>query len=174
MAIVTAHFTPSQGANPSSLTITDDSPHEGDETYTDRYLTILDSEGEELADYPNPVDFNFTDFPTGVITLTGFTQDLALEITMTLVPVTPVGGSTYVYTADFAMARYLQQGEYNIQQARFIDQDLTGLAGVQAQLNTMDIIIEARNSQTAVLYGSLTGAQEALDRGQNIINAQVL
>jgi hypothetical protein len=38
----------------------------------------------------------------------------------------------------------------------------------------MDILIEQVNSQTSVLYGSLVAAQEALDRGQNVINNQVL
>lgn len=174
MSTVTAHFTVSQGASPAALTITDDSTNEGTQTYTNRYLTIVDDNGDALAAYPNPIAFGFIAYPTGVITLTGFTEDMALDILMTLVPVTPAGGSTYTYEQQVAMNRFLQQGEYNIQQARFIDQDLPGQAGIQAQYNSMSIIIEARNSQTAVLYGSLTGAQEALDRGQNIINNQVM
>lgn len=174
MGLVTAHFVVSQGADPSALTITDDSTNEGDETYTDRYLTILGSDGEELPDYPNNIDFNFDDFPTNAITLTGFTQDLSLNIVMTLVPASPVVGSTYTYEEDVAMNRYLQQGLYNIQESRFINQDLPANAGIQAQYNSFSIIVEEQNSQTAVLYGSLTASQEALDRGQNIINNQIL
>ena len=173
MAIV-ASISVSQGSNPANLTITDDTVNEGSETYTDRYLTILDSNNEALADYTNPIDFNFTDYPTGVITLTGFTVDLSLSITMTLVPTVVDPTSVYVATEDIAMNRYLQQGVYNIQEARFIENQLVGLASVQAQLNSIDIIIEQQNSQTAVLYGSLTGAQNALTRGQNIIDSQVL
>ena len=173
MAIV-ASISVSQGSNPANLTITDDTVNEGSETYTDRYLTILDSNNEALADYTNPIDFNFTDYPTGVITLTGFTVDLSLSITMTLVPTVVDPSSDYEVTEEIAMNRYLQQGVYNIQEARFIENQLVGLASVQAQLNSIDIIIEQQNSQTAVLYGSLTGAQNALTRGQNIIDSQVL
>lgn len=171
---ITATIEVSQGSNPAAITITDTTENEGSETYTDRYLTVLDSNAEELPDYPNPIDFNFIDYPGNAITLTGFTQDLALSITMTLVPVTPVGGSTYIATEDVAMNRFLQQGLYNIQEARFIDQSLPATAGAQAQYNSFSIIVDMINSQTAVLYGSLTGAQNALDEGQNIINAQIL
>jgi len=173
MAIV-ASISVSQGSNPANLTITDDTVNEGSETYTDRYLTILDSNNEALADYTNPIDFNFTDYPTGVITLTGFTVDLSLSITMTLVPTVVDPSSDYEVTEEIAMNRFLQQGVYNIQEARFIENQLVGLASVQAQLNSIDIIIEQQNSQTSVLYGSLTGAQNALTRGQNIIDSQVL
>ena len=173
MAIV-ASISVSQGSNPANLTITDDTVNEGSETYTDRYLTILDSNNEALADYPNPIDFSFASYPTGAITLTGFTVDLALNIVMTLVPTVVDPASEYEAIEDVAMNRYLQQGVYNIQEARFIENQLVGLASVQAQLNSIDIIIEQQNSQTAVLYGSLTGAQNALTRGQNIIDSQVL
>lgn len=171
---ITASISVSQGANPANLTITDTTVDENSETYTARTLTILDSNGDELPDYPNPIDFSFGSYPTGVITLTGFTVDMALSITMDLVPTTVDPQSVYTVTEDVAMNRYLQQGVYNIQQARFIENQLVGLASVQAQLNSIDIIIEQQNSQTSVLYGSLVGAQNALTRGQNIINAQVL
>jgi hypothetical protein len=173
MAIV-ASISVSQGSNPANLTITDTTVNENSETYTDRYLTILDSSNEALADYPNPIDFSFASYPTGAITLTGFTVDLALNIVMTLVPTVVDPASEYEAIEDVAMNRYLQQGVYNIQEARFIENQLVGLASVQAQLNSIDIIIEQQNSQTAVLYGSLTGAQNALTRGQNIIDSQVL
>jgi len=174
MATITASITISQGASPASLIITDTTVNENTQTYTDRYLTILDSNGVALADYPNPISFSFITYPTGIITLTGFTVDLALNIVMTLVPVTVDIPSVYVATEDVAMNRYLQQGVYNIQEARFLDNDLVGLASIQAQYDSIDVIIEQQNSQTAVLYGSLSGAQNALTRGQNVINAQVL
>lgn len=171
---ITASISVSQGANPANLTITDDTVNENSETYTSRTLTIVDSNGDALPDYPNPISFSFGSYPTGVITLTGFTVDMALSITMTLVPTVVDPLSTYTVTEDVAMNRYLQQGVYNIQQARFVENQLVGLASIQAQLNSIDIIIEQENSQTSVLYGSLTGAQNALTRGQNIINSQVL
>ena len=99
---------------------------------------------------------------------------MALTVTMTLTPTVVVGGSDYVATNQVALNRYLEQGLYNIQAARFLSTDLVGLADVQAQLSSMDILIEQVNSQTSVLYGSLVAAQEALDRGQNVINNQVL
>jgi len=171
---ITASIEISQSADPSSLTIEDTTLNEDSETYTDRYLTILDSDDEALADYTNPIDFNFTDYPTGIITLAGFTVDLALSVKMTLVPTVVDPDSEYEITEEIAMNRYLQQGVYNIQEARFLENDLVGIASVQAQYDSIDVIIEQQNSQTAVLYGSLTGAQNALTRGQNVINSQVL
>ena len=174
MATITASISVSQAADPSSLTITDTTVNEDTQTYTSRTLTIVDSNGDALTDYPNPISFSFGSYPTGVITLTGFTVDVALSVTMLLVPTVVDPSSDYEVTEEVATNRYLQQGVYNIQEARFIENQLVGLASVQAQLNSIDIIIEQQNSQTAVLYGSLTGAQNALTRGQNIIDSQVL
>jgi hypothetical protein len=127
-----------------------------------------------LPGYSNPIPFSFANYPTGVISLTGLTQDLALTVSMTLTPTVVVVGSVYTATNQVALNRYLEQGLYNIQASRFLSTDLVGLADVQAQLSSMDILIEQVNSQTSVLYGSLVAAQEALDRGQNVINNQVL
>ena len=104
--MITASISISQGASPSNLTITDTTIDENTETYTDRYLTILDSNNEALPDYPNPIDFNFTDYATGVITLTGFTFDMALQVTMTLVPTVVDPDSEYESVEDVAMNRY--------------------------------------------------------------------
>jgi len=171
---ITAAITVSQAASPASFTVTDTTPNEATENYTNRTLTVLDSQNNPLPGYANPIPFSFATYPTGVISLTGLTQDLALTVTMTLTPTVVVAGSVYVATRQVALNRYLEQGLYNIQAARFLSTDLVGLADVQAQLSSMDILIEQVNSQTSVLYGSLVAAQEALDRGQNVINNQVL
>ena len=171
---ITATISVSQAASPASFTVTDTTANLGSETYTNRTLTVLDSENNPLPGYSNPIPFSFGTYPTGVISLTGLTQDLALTVTMTLTPTVVVVGSVYVATNQVALNRYLEQGLYNIQAARFLSTDLVGLADVEAQLSSMDILIEQVNSQTSVLYGSLVAAQEALDRGQNVINNQVL
>lgn len=164
----------SQGADPSVLIVTDTTLNEGDESYTNRTLTILDSNDEALDDYPNPISFSFGSYPDDFIEIEGFTSDKALSISMTLTPAVVDPDSVYTVSEDVAMNRFLQQGLYNIQKARFIDNDLPMQAGSKAQSNSIDIIIEQQNSQTAVLYGALVGAQEALDRGQVIINNQIL
>jgi hypothetical protein len=171
---ITATISVSQAASPASFTVTDTTANQGSETYTNRTLTVLDSENNPLPGYNNPIPFGFDNYPTGVISLTGLTQDLALTVSMTLTPTVVVVGSVYTATNQVALNRYLEQGLYNIQAARFLSTDLVGIADVQAQLSSMDILIEQVNSQTSVLYGSLVAAQEALDRGQNVINNQVL
>jgi hypothetical protein len=171
---ITAAITVSQAASPASFTVTDTTINQGSETYTNRTLTVLDSENNPLPGYTNPIPFSFVNYPTGVISLTGLTQDMALTVSMTLTPTVVVVGSVYTATNQVALNRYLEQGLYNIQAARFLSTDLVGIADVQAQLSSMDILIEQVNSQTSVLYGSLVAAQEALDRGQNVINNQVL
>jgi hypothetical protein len=171
---ITATIAISQAASPASFTVTDTTANQGSETYTNRTLTVLDSENNPLPGYSNPIPFSFANYPTGVISLTGLTQDLALTVSMTLTPTVVVVGSVYTATNQVALNRYLEQGLYNIQASRFLSTDLVGLADVQAQLSSMDILIEQVNSQTSVLYGSLVAAQEALDRGQNVINNQVL
>lgn len=171
---ITATITVSQAASPASFTVTDTTVNENSETYTNRTLTVLDSENNPLAGYANPIPFSFLTYPTGVISLTGLTQDLALTISMTLTPTVIDPASIYTATNQVALNRYLEQGLYNIQAARFLSSDLAGVADIQAQLSSIDVILEQVNSQTSVLYGSLVGAQEALDRGQNVINNQVL
>lgn len=174
MATITASISLSQGSDPSELYILDDTINEDTQTYTSRTLTILDSNNEALPDYPNPNSFSFSSYPTNIFTISGLTVDVALSVTMLLVPTVVDPSSDYEVTEEVATNRFLQQGVYNIQEARFIENQLVGLASVQAQLNSIDIIIEQQNSQTSVLYGSLTGAQNALTRGQNIIDSQVL
>jgi hypothetical protein len=171
---ILATISVSQAASPASFTVTDTTANQGSETYTNRTLTVLDSENNPLPGYTNPIPFSFVNYPTGVISLTGLTQDMALTVSMTLTPTVVVVGSVYTATNQVALNRYLEQGLYNIQAARFLSTDLVGIADVQAQLSSMDILIEQVNSQTSVLYGSLVAAQEALDRGQNVINNQVL
>ena len=171
---ITATISVSQAASPASFTVTDTTANQGSETYTNRTLTVLDSENNPLPGYTNPIPFGFDNYPDGIISLTGLTQDLALTVSMTLTPTVVVVGSVYTATNQVALNRYLEQGLYNIQAARFLSTDLVGIADVQAQLSSIDILIEQVNSQTSVLYGSLVAAQEALDRGQNVINNQVL
>lgn len=171
---ITASILVSQAASPASFTVTDNTANENSETYTNRTLTILDSENNPLPGYSNPIPFGFDNYPDGEISLTGLTKDMALSITMTLTPTVINPSSVYTVTKQVALNRYLEQGLYNIQAARFLSSDLQGVADVQAQLSSIDIVLEQINSQTSVLYGSLVGAQEALDRGQNVINNQVL
>jgi len=171
---ITANITVSQAASPASFTVTDTTVDESSETYTGRTLTVLDSENNPLPGYTNPIPFGFDTYPNGVISLTGLTKDMALTVSMTLIPAAIDPASVYTVTKQVALNRYLEQGLYNIQAARFLSSDLQGIADVQAQLSSIDIVIEQINSQTSVLYGSLVGAQEALDRGQNVINNQVL
>jgi len=167
---ITASITVTPLTDPSKLKIVDDTPSEDTETYTDRYLTILDSAGNPLIDYPNPINFSFDDFPDNDITLSGFTEDMALNIKMTLVPTIIDVTSVYTAEADVAMTRFLQRGLYDLQVSRFLDNEYPSKANETAQSDSIDLIIEKQNSQTSVSYGSLVGAQNALNRASNIIN----
>ena len=172
---ITAAIEITQGASPAAFIVEDTTVNENSETYTNRTLTILDSQGNPLTGYTNPISFfPFASYPDNKITISGLTQDMALSVLMTLTPTTPVGGSTYAITEEVATNRYLEQGVYNIQQARFLTNDLAGLPDKEAQYNSIDILVEQSNSQTAVAYGSLVGSQAALNRGQNIINSQLI
>lgn len=171
---ITASISVSQAASPASFTITDTTQNQGSESYTNRTLTILDSENKPLEGYSNPIPFSFSAYPTGVISLTGLKKDMALSISMTLTPTVVDPASVYTANKQVSLNRHLEKGLYDLQAARFLSTDLKGIADVQAQLSSIDIILEQVNSQTSVLYGSLVGAQEALDRGQNVINNQVL
>lgn len=171
---ITASISVSQGSSPSDLIITDTTENEATEDLTGRTLTVSDSEGNPFPGYDLEIPFSFEDYPSGVITLTGLTVDLALNVQMDLDIVTPVGGSVYTVSEDVVTNRFSQQGLYNIQVARFLDNTLPAKGGDQARLNSMDIIIEESNSQTAAAYSSLVGAQAALTRAQNIIDNQVL
>ncbi len=133
-----------------------------------RTVTLLDSNGDALPGFTNPIAFPYGGGDD--LTITGLTNDLALQAIMTLVPISPQSGSTYTAEAEFATQRFLQVGLFNIQVQAQNNPSPTSLANVQYRTNSIDIIIEAQNSQTAVLYSNLTGAQICLDRGQQIIN----
>lgn len=132
-----------------------------------RTLTILDSLGNELPDYGNPINFPYDNGDS--FTIAGLTQDLALAITMTLTPISPQVGSTYSSIINIATNRFLQAGLFNIQVAKN-NSIPSAQANVVYRTNSIDIIIEEDNSQTALLYSDFTGSQNALDRGQQIIN----
>lgn len=157
--------------DPSTFTLTDTSNYASPDSkanISSRTVTILQSDGSELANYPNPIAFPYGGGDT--LTIEGLTQDLALQVVMTLVPISPVMGSTYVGEADFATQRFLQQGLFNIQVQALNNTNPSSLANQQYRNNSIDIIIEGTNSQTGVLYSNFTGSQEALNRAQNIIN----
>lgn len=139
---------------------------------TSRSLQILDSTGAALPNYPNPISWpiNGPDF----LNFTGLTQDLALQIIMTLVPVTPQAGSVYIAETDVATVRFEQQGLFNIAVQRLNIIDPSSLANTQYRVNSMDLIIEANNAQIAISYSNFTGAQLALNRTQSIINNTTL
>ena len=132
-----------------------------------RTLTILQSDGTALPNYPNPIAFPYGGGDN--FTISGLTQDLALQVIMTLVPISPQGGSIYTSETDIATERFLQQGLFNIQVQRLNIIQPSSLADQQYRTNSIDLIIEGQNAQTGVLYGNYAGAQLALNRSQNII-----
>lgn len=157
--------------DPSTFTLTDTSNYLApDDTanISSRTVSILQSDNSELPGYPNPIPFPYSG--GDVLTITGLTQDLALQIIMTLVPIMSQGGSVYVAEADIATTGFLQQGLYNIQVQRLNNPNPSSLADKVYRTNSIDLLIEDQNSQTGVMYANFTGAQNALDRSQNIIN----
>jgi hypothetical protein len=137
-----------------------------------RTLQILDSLGNALPNYPNPIAWPIGG--TDTLNFTGLTKDLALQIIMTLVPVTPQAGSVYIAETDVATVRFEQQGLFNIQVQRLNDIQPSSLADQQYRQNSIDLIIEANNAQIAITYANYTGAQLALNRTQSIINNTTL
>lgn len=133
-----------------------------------RTVTILQSDGSALPSYANPIPFPYSG--GDVLTISGLTQDLSLQIIMTLVPISPQGGSVYVSETDIATQRFSQQGLFNIAVQNLNITDPSSLAAQQYLINSINIIIETEvNAQTGVLYGNYIGAQLALNRSQNII-----
>ena len=61
---ITATITISQAASPASFTVTDTTANENTEAYTNRTLTVLDSENNPLSGYSNPIPFIFITYPT--------------------------------------------------------------------------------------------------------------
>ncbi len=140
---------------------------DGKSNISSRTVTILQSDGSALPGYTNPIAFPYGGGDN--LTIAGLTQDLALQVIMTLVPISPQSGSTYVGETDFATERFLQQGLFNIGVQRLNIIQPSSMADQQYRINSMDLIIEGENAQTGVLYANYTGAQLALNRSQNII-----
>jgi len=159
-------------ADPTQFQLIDPSPYSGGDSktnFSNRTLTILQSDNTPLTGYPNPIAFPIGGGNPDVITISGLTQDVALTIVMTLTPITPVGGSIYTAEADIATNRFLQQGLYNIQVQRLTDTLPSTRMDKVYRKSSIDLLIEMSNSQVAVLYANYTGAQDALDRGTQII-----
>lgn len=157
--------------DPSTFQLVDTSPYAGSDSkanFSARTLTILRSDSTALPGYPNPINFPYGGGDT--FTISGLTQDWALKIVITLTPITPVSGSTYVGETDVATTRFLQQGLFNIQVQRLNDGYPSSAAEKVYRTNSIDLIIETQNSQAAMIYSNYVGAQDALNRGQNILN----
>ncbi len=162
-------------SDPSNWEIQDTTPYAGSGpdsqgTFTSRTLTILTADNGALPGYTNPIPFPFSRGNT--LLLSGFTQDYALQATITLVSSAPVVGSAYTATILFATNRFLEQGLFNIAVVRLAE--LSFKANQIYRDNEIDILIEQSNSQTAVSYSNFSGSQAAIDRAQNIINNAVL
>lgn len=156
--------------NPTTFILQDQSnyaPPDSKANISSRTLTILQSNGSALTNYPNPIVFPYSGGDS--FTISGLTQDLALQVIMTLTPISPQSGSVYTSETDIATERFLQQGLFNIQVQRLNIIQPSSLADQQYRANSIDLIVEGQNAQTGVLYANYTGAQLALNRSQNII-----
>lgn len=156
--------------DPTTFLLTDTSNYASPDSKSNmsaRTITILQADGTALPGYTNPISFPYNTGDT--YTITGLTKDLALQITMILTPISPNSGSSYVAIASIATERFLQQGLFNIQVQRLNDIQPNSMADQQYRTNSIDLILEGQNAQTAVLYGNFTGGQLALNRTQNII-----
>lgn len=132
-----------------------------------RTVSILRSDDTALPGYANPIAF-----PYGggdILTIAGLTQDVALKVVMTLTPISPQTGSTYVAEADIATIRFLQLGLFGIQVQQNNAPYTSNKASQQYRANSIDLIIETQNSQTALFYADFTASQDALNRGTQII-----
>lgn len=157
--------------DPSTFIINDTSNYASPDNkanISSRTLTVFQSDNSPFPGTTNPINWPYA--AGDAFTFSGLTQDLALQIIMTLSPITPQSGSTYSAEADVATTGFLQQGLYNIQVQRLNNVNPASLSDKQYRTNSIDLIIEGQNAQTGVLYSNFTGSQEALDRAQNIIN----
>lgn len=134
--------------------------------FSARVLNILQSDDTPLPGYANPIAFPYSG--GDVFTITGLTADVALQIIMTLTPIVNHGG-TYSGEADIATTRFLQQGLFNIQVQKNNSPIISNQAAAQYRANSIDLIIETDNSQTALLYEDFVASQSALNRGEQII-----
>jgi len=156
--------------NPTTFILQDQSNYASPDSKSNissRTVNILQSDNTPLPGYANPIPFPYSGGDN--LTISGLTQDLALQIIMTLVPISPQVGSIYVSETDIATERFLQQGLFNIQVQRVNIIQPSSLADQQYRINSIDLIIEGQNAQTGILYANYTGAQLALNRSQNII-----
>lgn len=163
--------------DPTTFVLQDTTPYAAPDSKSNisqRTLTILDYQNNPLPNYPNPISFPIGGSNPDTISISGLTADKALSILMTLTPVSPQSGSVYTATIDVATNRFLQQGLFNIQVAANNTSPISTQAKDQYREDSIDLIIEMQNSQTALLFGDFTGSQNELNIGQNIINNSVL
>ena len=156
--------------DPSTFQLQDTSNYAAPDSKTNissRTVTILQSDGTGIPTYTNPIPFPYSG--GDVLTISGLTQDYALKIILTLTPIFVNTGSIYSEEADVATSRFQEQGLYNIQVQKNNSAFISNQANSVYRTNSIDIIIEELNSQTALLYGDFEGSQDAIDRGLQII-----
>lgn len=134
-----------------------------------RTLTLLDAYNMPLPGYANPINFPIGGINPDTFTIAALTSDMAFTCIMVLTPVTPQSGSVYTSTINFATNRFLQQGVFDIQVAQNNGGNVSTQAIAVYRTNTIDLIIEQQNSQTALLFGDFTGSQNELNKGEQII-----
>jgi hypothetical protein len=174
----TAQYSVSQSVNGNSLIINDTSSYasEPKSSFTSRRLTLLKVDGTPI-NFPSGsttgyIDFSFAAYPSDSITITGFTGDLALIVTMTLVSSAPVTGSTYTISSVVPMIGYTMLSIYNATQIAATNP--IRLSDNQFYDTLSQLQTEVDNATVAGTYGDQFSAQAALDRAALVISQENL
>ena len=161
-----AHFSISQGSDPQSFSVVDDSTG-SDVNLTGRTISLELVDGEELTGAT--ISWPIAEGATKVLT-DALTRDFALNITVDWASSSPIPGSTYTYTALYGFTGNTNAFIYGL------IQDIAAQNSIINDTNYFDnlsrITQEVDNCDQAVTYGDQFSGQSALDRSyEMIINA---
>jgi hypothetical protein len=174
---IAASFTVSQGADKTKFSIQDTTPYSGEElkeSFTSRSLILYKADGtvfRQPGQTTDEIDFNFNDYPTDVIEITGLDQDYAFRILLTIVPVVTQSGSLYTATVKTALNGYTMSAFFERMHRQSLYPRMEKNDSYNA--DTHRILMNAEHAVKAAAADDISAAQQSLDRARRIIKIPI-
>lgn len=153
-----AHFSVTQGSDPQSFSLIDDSTG-SDANLTTRTISLFLADGTLLggSTIAWPISAGATKALTGYLT-----RDYVINISVAWTSTSPIPGSTYTYAALFSFTGNSNAFVYTLIQQLAAQESLSNDNGFFENLSKAQTDIDSAGLATT--YGDQAGAQACLDR----------
>lgn len=174
----TANFSATQSDDCESLTITDSSDYSSEDksTFTSRKLWLYKADGSTIK-FPSDsatdyIDFNYTDFSSGMIVIAGVDKDYCLRIKIEMTSGTPQPESTYLKEQVSGLVCYTKKFDYNISCAVAVNPNKTKDQDYYNSWSELRTELDA--AERGAEYSDQNASQQALNRAKKIMDESKL